>query len=59
MPLALNNNRGSVYSGQMKIEVPERYSTVLLNSNHVAVLRQWKLISPSESKFFFHANILR
>ena len=24
MPLALNNNRGSVYSGQMKIEVPER-----------------------------------
>ena len=24
MPQALNNNRGSVYSGQMKIEVPER-----------------------------------
>ena len=24
MPLALNNNRGSVYSGRMKIEVPER-----------------------------------
>ncbi len=24
MPLALNNNRGSVYSGRMKIEVPKR-----------------------------------
>ena len=24
MPLFLNNNRGSVYSGRMKIEVPER-----------------------------------
>ena len=24
MSLALNNNRGSVYSGRMKIEVPER-----------------------------------
>ena len=24
MPLALNNNRGSVYSGRMKIQVPER-----------------------------------
>ena len=24
MPLALNNNGGSVYSGRMKIEVPER-----------------------------------
>ena len=24
MPLALNNNRGSVYSERMKIEVPER-----------------------------------
>ena len=23
MPLSLNNNRGSVYSGRMKIEVPE------------------------------------
>ena len=25
MPLALNNNRGSVYSRRMKIEVPERW----------------------------------
>ena len=25
MPLVLNNNRGSVYSGRMKIEVLERY----------------------------------
>ena len=25
MPLSLNNNRGSVYSAQMKIEVSERY----------------------------------
>ena len=24
MPLALKNNRGSVYRGRMKIEVPER-----------------------------------
>ena len=25
MPLALKNNRGSVYSGRMKVQVPERY----------------------------------
>ena len=25
MPLSLNNNRGSVYSERMKIEVPERW----------------------------------
>ena len=29
MPLALNNNRGSVYSGRMKIEV-QRGSVLLL-----------------------------
>ena len=32
MPLALNNNRGSVYSGRMKIEVPEyQRGSVLLS----------------------------
>ena len=30
MPLALNNNRGSVYSGRMKIEVPESSALLIV-----------------------------
>ena len=32
MPLALNNNRGSVYSGRMKIEVLERLCLTVIFS---------------------------
>ena len=39
MPLALNNNRGSVYSGRMKIEVPERKC--------LTELRPWFGVAPA------------
>ena len=31
MPFSLKNNRGSVYFGRMKIEVPERWCLTALN----------------------------
>ena len=39
MPLALNNNRGSVYSGQMKIEVSLEVVTYCFPSTYYANLQ--------------------
>ncbi len=55
MLLALNNNRGSVYSWRMKIEVPERWRLAVLKRYLcVYVIKQTNSIfTLSEFLFFF------
>ena len=46
MPLALNNNRGSVYSGRMKIEVIERKCLTVIISPMRATESSAQFFSP-------------